>query len=89
MQRYKVYLSDQPSGVTDLEEAWCATDDEAITAMLDLAGRNAAEVWRGGDRIYAAPRCSSFGAAFDEDLICAARLPGRFGGQQPADLRAL
>ena len=67
MQRYRVYLSDQPSGVTDLEEVWCATADEAITSMLDLAGRNAAEVWRGPDRIFAAPRASSFGAVMDED----------------------
>jgi hypothetical protein len=53
MDRYKVYISDKPSGVTDIEELWCASEDEAITLMLDLAARNAAEVWRGSQRIYA------------------------------------
>jgi hypothetical protein len=72
MQRYRVYLSDQPSGVTDLEEVWCADADEAIASMLDLAGRNAAEVWRGADRIFSAPRASSFGAVMDEDAMPAA-----------------
>ena len=89
MQRYRVYLSDQPSGVTDLEEAWCASDDEAITAMLDLTGRNAAELWRGPERIYATPRASSFGIVLDEDVASAVSVSGRFGFQQQFDLRAL
>lgn len=89
MQRYRVYLSDQTSGVTDLEEVWCATDDEAITILLDLAGRNAAEVWRGAQRVFATPRASSFGAVLDEDMAGAMRLPARSGAQQPLDLRAL
>ncbi|HEX4740534.1 MAG TPA: hypothetical protein VH353_04305 [Caulobacteraceae bacterium] len=89
MQRYRVYLSDQPSAVTDLEEVWCAADDEAISAMLDLAGRNAAELWRGADRVYATPRASSFCVVLDEDVASAVSISGRFGFRQSPDLRAL
>jgi hypothetical protein len=55
MKRYKIYISDETSAVTDIEEVWCATKDEAITTMIDLAGRNAAEVWLGDHRISALP----------------------------------
>jgi hypothetical protein len=66
MHRFCVYISDEPSGVTDIEEVWCASDDEAITMMLDLAGRNAAEVWQGDERIYAVPPAAQF-AGFDHE----------------------
>lgn len=89
MQRYRVYLSDQPMAVTDLEEVWCATDDEAITTMLDLAGRNAAEVWQGAERIYATPRASSFGAVLDDSVVSEVRFPVRLNAQRSLDLRAL
>jgi hypothetical protein len=89
MHRYRVYLSDQPSAVTDLEEVWCVADDEAITTMLDLAGRNAAELWRGANRVYATPRASSFGVVLDEDVASAVSISGRFGLGQFPDLSAL